>query len=100
MRTLIMIQESTADSLSVEELILAQAQLKTIDAAYQEMKLDTPEWVIDKLSEVGLEITVRVRSELQRRLKTAKSRRSALRTADERRKELDAEIAELESKVG
>jgi len=100
MRTLIMIKESNAESLNVEELILAKSQLKTIDDAFQEMKLDTPEWVVDKLSEVGLEINVRVRSELQRRLKTAKARRSALRTADERRKELDAEIAELESKVG
>jgi hypothetical protein len=84
---------------SVEELILAQNQLKIIDQGYQDLKLSTPDWVLDKLGETGHEIDSRIRSELARRLKNAKSRRSALRSADEKRKDLDAEIAVLEGKL-
>ena len=43
---------------SVEELILAQNQLKIIDQGYQDLKLQTPEWIMDKLGETGHEIEV------------------------------------------
>ncbi len=85
---------------NVEELILAKAQLKTMDDGYQDLKLETPEWILDKLAETSREINNRVQGELQRRLRNAKARRSALRTADEKRKDLDDEIAALESKLG
>jgi hypothetical protein len=99
-RILIAVQSTDMEDInSVEELLLAQNQLKIIDQGYQELKLNTPEWVLDKLSETGREIDMRVRGELARRLKNAKARRSALRTADEKRKDLDAEILELENKL-
>jgi len=85
---------------SVEELLLAKNQLKVIDDGYQDLKLPTPEWVTDRLSDTDREITIRVQAELKRRLRTAKARRSALRTADEKRKDLEAEIADLEKMVG
>jgi len=87
------------DNLEVEALLLAKSQLKAIDDGFQELKVETPEWVIDRLSEVSTEINGRVRATLQKRLRAAISRRSALRTADEKRKDLDAEIAELEAKI-
>lgn len=97
---LVVMQGTVAEEIStVEELILAQNQLKVIDQGYQDLKLDTPEWVMDKMTEVGHEINSRVRNELARRLRTAKARRSALRTADEKRASLDAEISELEQKL-
>ena len=80
----------------VEELILAKAQLKTIDEGYQELQLPTPDWVTDKLMETSQEISMRVKAELQRKLREMKARRSALRTADEKRKDLDTGIEELE----
>jgi len=84
---------------SIEELILIQSQLRTIDNGFQELKTDTPEWVTDKISEVDHEINTRMRGELMRRLRQAKARRSALRTADEKRGDLDREITELEAKI-
>ena len=99
-RLLIVLQTTDIEEMgSVEELILAQNQLKIIDAGFQELKLEPPDWVLEKLSETGHEINMRVKGELMKRLKSAKARRSALRTADEKRKDLDAEIAELESKL-
>ncbi len=100
MRVIVVMENTTMDSIStVEELFLIQAQLKTIDSGYQEMKLETPEWVTDKLSETAHEIMTRVKGELLRRLKAAKARRSALQTPDEKRKNLDAEIEALEAQL-
>lgn len=99
-QVLILVKETEAEEIgSVEELFLAQAQLRTIDSGYQDLSLDTPEWIIDKLGEIDREINLRVKSDLAHRLKIAKARRASLRTADEKRKDLDAEIAALESKL-
>ncbi len=98
----IMIIESTTsveEVGTVEALMLARYQLQVIDKGYQELGLETPEWVSDKMLDVEREITFRVKSELQRRLKTSKARRSALATADEKRATLDTEIAELEKRL-
>ncbi len=98
----IMIIESTTsveEVGTVEALMLARYQLQVIDKGYQELGLETPEWVSDKMLDVEREITFRVKSELQRRLKTSKARRSALATADEKRSSLDTEIAELEKRL-
>ncbi len=54
---------------SVEELILARSQLQVIDAGFQDLKLDTPEWVVDRLSEIDQEINIRTRNELLKRLR-------------------------------
>lgn len=98
---IVVIQPSTSiESISaLEELFIIQNDLKVIDAGYQELKLETPDWVTEKLIEVDHEITTRSRGELMRRLKAAKARRSALKTADEKRSDLDGEIAALEEKL-
>lgn len=97
-RLVIILENMQVEELSsVDELLLAKSQLQTIDAGYQEFKLPTPEWVIDKLTAVTGEITNRIRAELQRRLRAAQARRSSLRTAEEKRNSLDQEITELEN---
>ena len=97
MKVIVALINSKPDELErVEELILMRSELQVIDVGYQELKLPTPEWVIDKLTAVNREIALRVQGELERRLKAAKARRAALRTADEKRRDLDSEIAELE----
>jgi hypothetical protein len=100
-RILIVLERTDVEEIgTVEELILGQNQLRVIDQGYQDLKLSTPEWVIDKLTQTTKEIDNRVQGELQRRLRAAKARRSALRTADEKRKDADAEIEELEARLG
>lgn len=99
-RILIVLENTDVANVStVEELILSQAQLQTIDAGFQNLKLETPEWVTSKLEDVNHEINLRVRSELMKRLRAAKARRSATLSRDERRQLLDAEILELEGKL-
>ena len=98
----ITIIESTTpveDLETVEILLLAKNQLKVIDNGYEELGLETPEWISEKQLEVTQEITFRVKAELQRRLKTSRARRAALATTDEKRERLDQEITELEKKL-
>ena len=85
---------------TVEDLFLVKRDLNTMDAGFQELGLDTPEWISEKQLAVGAEITSRVRAELQRQLKTSRARRSNLATADEKRLLLDSKIADLEKKLG
>lgn len=100
-RILIVLQQTDPEEVgSVEELLLAKAQLVIVDQGYQDMHLETPDWVLDKLNEVEAEIKNRVKSELIKRLRTAKARRSALRTADEKRRDLETEISQLEAQIG
>lgn len=94
------LQNLLTDDVALEDLILAKVDLRNLDAGCQEAGVETPEWVVDKLSLVTSEITNRNRVELQRQLKTAKARRSALATMDEKRKAMDATIAGLEAKLG
>ena len=100
MKVIINLRAIEIDTTEIEDLMVIKNQLAVIDTEYQNLTLDTPEWVTDKLGEVSREINNRVTAELTLKLKQAKSRRSALKTADEKRKDLDVEIAALEGKLG
>lgn len=93
------LQNLMADEIAIEDLILAKAALGVLDAGYQELGIETPEWVTDKLILVSNEVVNRNRAELQRRLKAAQARRASLATVDEKRKALDDEIAALKQKL-
>ena len=100
MQVIINLKAIVIDTTDIENLMIVKNYLAVIDTEYQNLTLDTPEWVTDKLGEVAREINNRVTAELTLKLKQAKSRRSALKTADEKRKDLDVEIAALEGKLG
>ena len=99
MKLIINLKAIEIDTTAIEDLMVIKNQLSVIDSEYQNLSLDTPEWVTDKLSEAAREINNRVKTELLIKLKQAKSRRGALKTADEKRNDLDAEIKALESKL-
>uniref|UniRef100_A0A6M3Y5V9 Uncharacterized protein n=2 Tax=viral metagenome TaxID=1070528 RepID=A0A6M3Y5V9_9ZZZZ len=84
----------------MEDLILAKAGLGTIANSCQEEGMDTPEWVVDKLTLVSAEITNRNRADLQKRLRMLRAQEMADATPSERRRKRAQEIAELEKKLG
>ena len=84
---------------TVAELFLSRSQLRTIMSGYEELKLDTPEWVIDRVETIEREINLRVNSDLQLRLRQAKARRASLLTNEEKRASLDSEISMLEGRI-
>lgn len=94
------LQSFLVDEIQVEDLVLARAQLTALDVGYQDLGIETPEWVTDKLAQVNREVVNRNRDELERRLKAAEARRAGLATAEEKRQSLDAEIKGLKEKLG
>ena len=90
---------SEIETNKVDDLIIAKVALRNLDAGYQDAGIETPEWVIDGINDLEREITNRNRAQLTKDLKKAKARRYALASADEKRKTLDSQIAELEKKL-
>lgn len=88
------------DEVNMDDLVLAQSNLKTLDAGYDSSGIETPEWVIDKLTAVSSEINSRNRAELQRQLRTLRAQQMADMTMSERRKTREDKIKELEGKLG
>lgn len=88
------------ESMALHELFLKKAHLATIDNGYQELNLETPEDIILDLSSVIKEIDERVRGEMERKLRTTEARLDALKTPDEKRKELLALAEDLRKRLG
>ncbi len=91
--------EIDVDGATIEDLYLAKGVLNMIDKGFQDDQIETPEWIMDKVTAINSEINSRNKAELQKKLKNAKARRAALATPDEKRSKLDEEIAILEAKV-
>lgn len=100
MRIIIINESFNPEEATLEELFLARDQLRIYDAGYQEIKMETPTWILDKMSSVSKDINHRAEATLTVALRKAEARRSALRTRDEQRSDADAEIAELRKRLG
>jgi hypothetical protein len=99
-KILIVTEHTVVDNMDdVADLILAKNQLAIIDAGYQDLGIETPDWILDQLVAIDSQITAQVRGQLQARLRAAKARRSNLATMSEKRASADAEIKELEDKL-
>ena len=86
-----------ADRLDVADLIGLSAFARIATDEYAKHGLTVPEWVTDKQNLVAREISTRSADAKAARLKDLKARRAALKTAEEKRVDLDAEIAKLEA---
>lgn len=86
-------------SASLDELVLASVDLKNVIGGYQELGLDVPDRLTGVAKDIKREVVERVRTDKERKLKTMKLRREALKTPDEKRAGLDAEIVALEKEL-
>ena len=83
--------------IDLEEAVFLTALVALMRAEYEKLKEPTPEWLDARGKALAREINSRRRDQLELRLRQAKSARSRLMTADERRAQTDREIAELEA---
>ena len=86
-------------SASLDELVLAHLEVSQTIAAYQGLGLDVPERLAGLVKDIKREVDERVRADKERKLKAMRARREALKTPDEKRSGLDAQIAELEKQL-
>jgi hypothetical protein len=86
-------------NVSLEELVAVRSDLKTLANNYEDLKVDMPEWLPAKIEEVEREISSQTKTEKLARLKKLEARRASLMTADEKRKNVDDEIASLKAQI-
>lgn len=84
----------------LEELLVLSAFQRSVKGEYNATGIDIPDWLEQSGRAIAASIKERVRDELERKLASAKARRASLKTADERRKEADEEIAAITAKLG
>lgn len=84
---------------TLEDLISLVASAKNIIATCAELKLEVPKGLENKQREAVREINERARVERQAALQKLEARRAALSTAEEKRANLDKEIAELKASL-
>lgn len=82
-------------------LVLFVIQVKQVKDAYGQnfRSCPEPEWLGPKLREAEAELTVRVRAEKERKLRHLKIQREGLLPREEKRKNVDVEISQLEQEL-
>jgi hypothetical protein len=89
------------DSLTqVEDIVSYLALAKAVRKEFEEHAslVEAPEWLDNLVRSLNRELKVKTADVLEKRLREAQARRESLKTAEERRKAADEEIARLTEK--
>lgn len=86
----------------LDDLVLFVIQLKQVKDAYTHnfLSCPIPEWLEPKWREVEAELGTRLRAERERHLRNLKARRETLLPREEKRTQVEQEIALLEKELG
>ncbi len=90
------IKNLVAREMDTEELAFVSASLNAVAKEYTAI----PEWFSAKQKELSRELTERSRADKEKNLRVLKARRESLKTPDEKRLALDAQITALEKELG
>lgn len=99
MKLLLEIQSINVDQSELDEVVASLAVANNIVTQYAALGLPAPDWLKDKVDTLAREVKARHRDLLELRLKQAKQRRERLKTRDEQKADVDAEIAALEKSL-
>lgn len=85
---------------TVDELIELRAGARVLELEYQAANYEVPEWLKERTVMLDAEIK-RLRADtMRKRVRELVAQKSALRTADEKRADVDAELARLQAELG
>lgn len=93
------IRNFNVEGTALEDLVALSAQTRIVQAEFESLKIEAPEFLDLKGKEIRREILSRQADRLEKLLREKKSRREALMPAEEKRQALDKEIAELEQRL-
>ncbi len=86
-------------SATLDELAYAYAQTELTVKGYEDLGVDVPETLRGQLKDIKRESDERVRASREAELAKLQARRNALKTPDEKRADLDNQIAALAAKL-
>jgi predicted transcriptional regulator len=81
------------------ELVELSAYGRALLAEFETLSVEAPEWATENLAAVRRELKSRNQDRLAAKLKAAKARLETLKTVDEKRTGVQAEIAALEAQL-
>jgi hypothetical protein len=93
------LKQFDADRYDLDELVCLSAEGNLLQAQYKTLGVDEPEWLGNTVRSLANNIRLRQADAIEKRLRQAKARVQALKPASERRAELEAEIAKLQSQI-
>lgn len=89
------LKRANLDTYDIEQLVELSAIARVMRTEFEATQAEVPSWLDDRTREIRRAISAKQEDVRGARLSELKSRRSALRTTEEKRQELDAEIAKL-----
>ena len=93
------LKQLDCDRYDIDELVALSAEGKALQAEYASLGVDEPEWLGAAVRSLSRDVRTRQADAVEKRLRQAKARLQALKPQAERRAELEAEIAALQSKL-
>lgn len=81
----------------VDEMVALSAFARGLAAEYTTLALDAPEWLETQQKAVANEINSRLADMRAKRIREVRARLATLKTAEEKRAELNAELERLEA---
>lgn len=94
------IKTNPVGSLSIDQLILAQAHLQVLADKVKENGYEVPGELRSELDTVSNELFTRTKADKEKQLKVLQARRLSLSTLEEKRARADEEIKRLEKELG
>jgi len=85
------------NSASLDEMVELSAQARVAESEFSALGVDLPAWFEPTVSSLRREIKSKLQDAKAARLRELKARRATLATVDEKRTQIDKEIAELET---
>jgi len=89
------LKQLNMERIDVDEAVALVTYGRQLKAGFESYQVDAPAWLTDNIEALDKEIKSKRRDMLAARLAQAKSRLDALKTADEKRADLKAEIERL-----
>lgn len=88
-----------AQRMDIDQLVALAAFGRSVRTEYEQLNLEEPTWLDDRLKSLRREIAVRNTDRIEAMLKEKKTRLDALKTPNERKTELKKQIKELEEQL-
>jgi vacuolar-type H+-ATPase subunit I/STV1 len=87
-----------ADNVQPEDIVATLAIAKAIRKEFEESGalVEAPAWLDDKIRSLQRELKLRTADVLEKRLADVRAKRDSLKTAEERRRDLDAEAERIQ----
>lgn len=91
------IRNFNADAVNLDDAVATLAVGKSVVAEWTAQGIPAPDWLTEKVGEIGREVKARHRDFLERALREALARKTALKTREQKAADTDAEIARLQA---